>query len=167
MVRFVNSAGQSDYSAPIKTTTLQSPPSQPTNIRILERNISTILISWEKPLNPNGIITAYQIIYWEKADLKYQLPFINSNNSQFRIIDLKANSQYTISIKAKTEGGWGGESIVRASTEPKTSKPNSPDKINMVNRNETCIEVEWTISKEIIVNNYRVRISFPCPKRCV
>ncbi|CAD5118896.1 DgyrCDS7570 [Dimorphilus gyrociliatus] len=155
-VRYVNSAGQSNYSDPISTSTLQSPPSQPTNLRILERTISTILISWEKPDEPNGILSAYQLLFWKNVKLKYQIPDIDAKILQYRIEDLEPNSQYTISIKGKTGGGWGREALTRAFTEPKNRKPDGPSMINMVFRNETCIEIRWTELQNENVNNYRI-----------
>lgn len=73
---------------------------------------SAILLSWQPPEQPNGIITGYEISYesmtQEGVGEKTQRPTItNSNQTIAKLASLKPATNYRIYIKATTKAGVG------------------------------------------------------------
>lgn len=73
---------------------------------------SAILLSWQPPEQPNGILTGYEISYesmtQEGVGEKTQRPTItNPNQTIAKLASLKPATNYRIYIKATTKAGVG------------------------------------------------------------
>uniref|UniRef100_A0A8C9WZ90 Sidekick cell adhesion molecule 2 n=1 Tax=Sander lucioperca TaxID=283035 RepID=A0A8C9WZ90_SANLU len=123
-------------SPAILERTLDDVPGPPVGILFPEVRTTSVRLIWQSPLQPNGIILAYQIAY-----------HLNSSNSntptvdvlipsarQYTVTSLKPEAVYVFRIQAQTRKGWGeaAEALVvttekRARPQP-TSRPMVPQK---------------------------------------
>ena len=63
-------------------------------------------ISWSPPTTPNGIITEYETRYRESTSTgPYNIT--NTTNTQYSIVGLIPNTNYTIGVRAYTSVGPG------------------------------------------------------------
>ena len=66
--------------------------------------LTEIIISWNPPTTPNGIITVYEIRYRESTSTgPYNIT--NTTNTQYSIVGLIPNTSYTIGVRAYTSVG--------------------------------------------------------------
>ncbi|XP_013413706.1 Down syndrome cell adhesion molecule homolog, partial [Lingula anatina] len=102
--------GEGVRSAPIYVRTEQDEPGQPADVKALAMNESSILITWKKPLRPNGIIQKY-IIYFKHNDAmgKEILDRVEVPPSQlsYSVTGLVQNRMYTFQVSAATIVGEG------------------------------------------------------------
>lgn len=78
-------------------------PSAPWNVTVRQRNSSHILVSWNKPHKPNGIIKSYEIIwnFVNSSDFSIKL---NSNETSYMFApDFEHNVTYTFWVCISTE----------------------------------------------------------------
>ena len=71
-------------------------------------------ITWEEPVNPNGVITAYNVTVYKTDDLS---DIVYSNNavtdtSVTASVEVPAYTDYTVSVAASTSAGQGEEATV-------------------------------------------------------
>ncbi|KAG8582248.1 hypothetical protein GDO81_007970 [Engystomops pustulosus] len=93
--------------AAVSITTGQAAPSQVSGVtkdRVLQRSVD---LSWQEPEHPNGVITEYEIKYYEKdqkertySTLKTKLTYVSVNN-------LIPGTVYVFQIRAFTAAGYG------------------------------------------------------------
>ena len=75
----------------------------------------SLLIVWNPPTMPNGIITAYSIRYRESTSTDpYNIT--NTTNTQYSIVGLIPNTSYTIGVRAYTSIGPGEWTEIPAKT---------------------------------------------------
>ena len=63
-----------------------------------------MIISWESPVEPNGIITEYNILY-NDSDLQ-----VDGNITMVTLNDLYCWKKYRVQVSASTSAGYGRES---------------------------------------------------------
>lgn len=71
MTVYVKLTNTSEVFPPAKfliSSTKEGYPSPPSNLTVKQLNSSHVLLSWNKPDQPNGIIVAYKI-YWDSRDI--------------------------------------------------------------------------------------------------
>ena len=71
-------------------------------------------ITWEEPVNPNGVITAYNVTVYKTDDLS---DIVYSNNTLTTpnvtaSVEAPAYTDYTVSVAASTSAGQGEEATV-------------------------------------------------------
>ena len=83
------------------TVLVHSPaaPSPPENLQPLSISARNITVTWDLPLNPNGIISIYQIeLMSEDGNITQQ----NSTQTVAEFTDLTPSAPYSIKVKAFT-----------------------------------------------------------------
>ena len=71
-------------------------------------------ITWEEPVNPNGVITAYNVTVYQTDDLSdivYSNDMLTTPNVTASV-EVPAYTNYTVSVAASTSAGQGDESTV-------------------------------------------------------
>ncbi|CAI8003311.1 Usherin, partial [Geodia barretti] len=119
------SAGQGDES----TVTVESPEAEPGPVGDLGAsfvettamfdsmdNMWTIDIdiTWEEPVNPNGVITAYNVTVYQTDDLS-DIVYSNDTLTTPNVtasVEVPAYTDYTVSVAASTSAGQGDEATV-------------------------------------------------------
>ncbi|XP_066145381.1 sortilin-related receptor-like [Euwallacea fornicatus] len=128
MTVFVREKGKSTVFPPARYyiyTTQEGVPSAPLNVRAKQQNGSHVLVSWDKPLNPNGIIKNYQILWTPAESPPIKLKLNGNETSHLLSADFQHNQSYTFVVSAfngKYEGSqsspatifFDGETVVHA-----------------------------------------------------
>ena len=66
-------------------------------------------VSWDPPVEPNGKIVGYEVMYYEKDNQERKL--INVPEQGYTIKNLKPFRIYRISVACKSSGGIGQLSV--------------------------------------------------------
>uniref|UniRef100_A0A3Q4HGQ9 receptor protein-tyrosine kinase n=1 Tax=Neolamprologus brichardi TaxID=32507 RepID=A0A3Q4HGQ9_NEOBR len=89
--------------AAVSIATGQAAPSQVSEV-IKERvQQHSVHLSWQEPQQPNGVITEYEIKYYEKVSLRY---ICLSKSTSATVNNLKPSTAYVFQIRAFTEAGY-------------------------------------------------------------
>ncbi|XP_042225422.1 phosphatidylinositol phosphatase PTPRQ-like [Homarus americanus] len=84
------------------TTTDEDTPGPPAITRIHSTTSDSLLVVWEPPEKPRGIITNYSVT-WNTS----VVPGVTGNITQYTITSLEACTLYNITVKAATIKGYG------------------------------------------------------------
>ncbi|KAI7814725.1 putative immunoglobulin superfamily DCC subclass member 4, partial [Triplophysa rosa] len=110
-----------DVSGPFSSTVEEStlpdkPSSPPVDMQLSELDSSSVLVSWRPPLEPNGIILTYWILYTGNISHPEHL-WINATHKgsliSAEVQGLKSGTRYYFKMGACTEIGVGPFSLVK------------------------------------------------------
>ncbi|XP_039603909.1 ephrin type-A receptor 7 isoform X2 [Polypterus senegalus] len=93
--------------AAVSIATSQAAPSQVSEVvkeRVLQRSIE---LSWQEPEHPNGVITEYEIKYYEKDQKERTYSTVKTKTTSAAINNLKPGTTYMFQIRAFTAAGYG------------------------------------------------------------
>ncbi|XP_062322952.1 ephrin type-A receptor 7 isoform X1 [Osmerus eperlanus] len=93
--------------AAVSIATSQAAPSQVSEVikeRVQQRSIQ---LSWQKPEQPNGVITEYEIKYYEKEQKDRIYSTVKSKSTSATVNNLKPSTSYVFQIRAFTAAGYG------------------------------------------------------------
>ncbi|XP_051781618.1 ephrin type-A receptor 7 isoform X2 [Erpetoichthys calabaricus] len=93
--------------AAVSIATSQAAPSQVSEVvkeRVLQRSIE---LSWQEPEHPNGVITEYEIKYYEKDQKERTYSTVKTKTTSAVINNLKPGTTYMFQIRAFTAAGYG------------------------------------------------------------
>uniref|UniRef100_UPI00398F18F9 ephrin type-A receptor 7 isoform X2 n=1 Tax=Pristiophorus japonicus TaxID=55135 RepID=UPI00398F18F9 len=96
--------------AAVSITTSQAAPSQVSSImkeRVQQRAVN---LSWKEPEHPNGVITEYEIKYYEKNLKERTYSTVKATSTSTTINNLKPGTTYIFQIRAFTTAGYGNYS---------------------------------------------------------
>ena len=101
--------GDINFSIQPYCSSLDLVPGPAQNLGVLQKTLSTITLTWQPPLMPNGVITQYQLA-WGSSLTSYM-------NAQFVVVSgLNVSTTYTFNITAWTVVGPGQSTAVQATT---------------------------------------------------
>ncbi|PKU36198.1 ephrin type-a receptor 7 isoform x2 [Limosa lapponica baueri] len=75
--------------------------------RVLQRSVE---LSWQEPEHPNGVITEYEIKYYEKDQRERTYSTVKTKSTSVSINNLKPGTVYVFQIRAFTAAGYGNYS---------------------------------------------------------
>ncbi|XP_077343356.1 ephrin type-A receptor 7 isoform X2 [Lithobates pipiens] len=93
--------------AAVSITTGQAAPSQVSGVmkeRVLQRIVD---LSWQEPEHPNGVITEYEIKYYEKDQRERTYSTLKTKSTSASINNLRPGTVYVFQIRAFTAAGYG------------------------------------------------------------
>ncbi|KAJ8008948.1 hypothetical protein DPEC_G00083710 [Dallia pectoralis] len=93
--------------AAVSIATSQAAPSQVSEVikeRVQQRSIQ---LSWQEPELPNGVITEYEIKYYEKEQKDRIYSTVKSRSTSATVNNLKPSTAYIFQIRAFTAAGYG------------------------------------------------------------
>uniref|UniRef100_A0A8C8HQT2 Ephrin type-A receptor 7 n=1 Tax=Oncorhynchus tshawytscha TaxID=74940 RepID=A0A8C8HQT2_ONCTS len=93
--------------AAVSIATSQATPSQVSEVikeRVQQRSIQ---LSWQEPEQPNGVITEYEIKYYEKDQKDRIYSTVKSRSTSATVNNLKPSTAYVFQIRAFTAAGYG------------------------------------------------------------
>uniref|UniRef100_A0A672HV32 receptor protein-tyrosine kinase n=1 Tax=Salarias fasciatus TaxID=181472 RepID=A0A672HV32_SALFA len=67
----------------------------------------SVQLSWQEPQQPNGVITEYEIKYYEKDQKDRIYSTVRSRSTSATVNNLKPSTAYVFQIRAFTEAGYG------------------------------------------------------------
>ncbi|XP_066548567.1 ephrin type-A receptor 7 isoform X2 [Amia ocellicauda] len=81
-----------------------SPVGEVIKERVQQRSIQ---LSWQEPEHPNGVITEYEIKYYEKDQKDRTYSTVKSKSTSATVNNLKPSTAYVFQIRAFTAAGYG------------------------------------------------------------
>lgn len=105
-----NNRFESQPSNTVEFTTKEGVPDAPRFFKINRRSLDTIHLEWAKPLEPNGILTGYQLKYQTVNGSKvgpFQLETFFPNVTEFFLRVPDRSSRYKFFLSALTQVGKG------------------------------------------------------------
>ncbi|XP_062889271.1 ephrin type-A receptor 7 isoform X2 [Mobula hypostoma] len=96
--------------AAVSITTSQAAPSQVSGVMKDSVQQRTVNLSWKEPEHPNGVITEYEIKYYEKNLKDRTYSTVKSTSTSTTINNLKPGTAYIFQIRAFTTAGYGNYS---------------------------------------------------------
>uniref|UniRef100_A0AAG5D198 Down syndrome cell adhesion molecule-like protein Dscam2 n=1 Tax=Anopheles atroparvus TaxID=41427 RepID=A0AAG5D198_ANOAO len=103
------SGGDGVRSAPIHCQTEQDVPEAPTAVKALVMSEGSILVSWQPPAQPNGLILQY-IVYIKSGDQEPKSHKVPSYQMSYEASGLEKNQKYEFWVTASTTIGEGQSS---------------------------------------------------------
>lgn len=91
-------------STKLKLLNTFTEPGPPSNISITTLNLTSMAVSWQPPIELNGIIIGYNIVY---NDNEIQ---VDGNVTMVTLNDLDCWTVYHVNVSARTLAGYGRES---------------------------------------------------------
>ncbi|MFH4973852.1 hypothetical protein AB6A40_000561 [Gnathostoma spinigerum] len=119
--------GDGPRSDPVEVTTDEDLPGAVDSLHFDLVLFNSVVVAWDPPSEPNGIITGYTLRYWEvsQPNEKYTV-FANSSSRKVNIDGLKASTHYSIGIHARTKIGAGPETEAKFVSGVPPELPGSP-----------------------------------------
>ncbi|XP_042565777.1 ephrin type-A receptor 7 isoform X7 [Clupea harengus] len=93
--------------AAVSITTSQAAPSQVSEVMRQSVQQRSIQLSWHEPQQPNGVITEYEIKYYEKDQKDHIYSTVKSKSTSTTVNNLKPSTAYVFQIRAFTAAGYG------------------------------------------------------------
>ncbi|XP_028460578.1 ephrin type-A receptor 7 isoform X4 [Perca flavescens] len=93
--------------AAVSIATGQAAPSQVSEVIKEKVQQRSIQLSWQEPQQPNGVITEYEIKYYEKDQKDRVYSTVRSRSTSATVNNLKPSTAYVFQIRAFTEAGYG------------------------------------------------------------
>ncbi|VDI79190.1 receptor-type tyrosine-protein phosphatase delta [Mytilus galloprovincialis] len=128
---------------------VKAPGTPPKNVRAVALSPLTVLVKWDEPAKPNGIIKGYKIFYTLEPDLPITLwttldvPLPQANQRQATITELKPNKTYSLCVLAYSTLGEGPISdLEQVMTKP--GVPGQPRNLHANEKGPNRIEVIWS-----------------------
>ncbi|XP_068715039.1 fibronectin type III domain-containing protein-like isoform X4 [Montipora foliosa] len=127
-----NSRGEGPESAEVKANTLEAEPGPPSIVKIYAF-AKYILVSWEPPLEPNGIITKYRIgsnTFTGSQHNDVEITNMQKTKADVReklLRNMEPETNNVIEIQAMTTIGWG-EGVRKTKRTVPWSAPAKPEK---------------------------------------
>ncbi|XP_034258810.1 phosphatidylinositol phosphatase PTPRQ [Pantherophis guttatus] len=132
--------GEGPRSAPLDIITDEDAPSSPPRLLTVKQLYDAIVIlSWQPPLEPNGIILYYTVYIWDIMSRN-----INASELSLELTDLEYNKKYSVYVTASTRFGDGNIKSDTTSFRTSEGAPGDPPK-NLWYKNLTSssVRVFW------------------------
>ncbi|XP_013931748.1 PREDICTED: phosphatidylinositol phosphatase PTPRQ [Thamnophis sirtalis] len=132
--------GQGPRSAPLDIITDEDAPSSPPRLLTVKQlSDAIVVLSWQPPLEPNGIILYYTVYIWDIMSRN-----INASELSLELTDLEYNKKYSVYVTASTRFGDGNIKSDTTSFRTSEGAPGDPPK-NLWYKNLTSssVRVFW------------------------
>ncbi|KAM9671436.1 phosphatidylinositol phosphatase PTPRQ isoform 1-T1 [Trichechus inunguis] len=133
--------GEGVRSTPISILTEEdAPDSPPQDFSVKQLSGVTVKLSWQPPLEPNGIILYYTVYVWDRSTLKT----INTTETSLEFSDLDYNVEYSACATASTRFGDGKmrSNIINFRT-PEGAPSDPPKDVHYTNLSSSSVILFW------------------------
>ncbi|XP_069511212.1 protein sidekick-2 isoform X2 [Ambystoma mexicanum] len=142
-----NAAGDGPRSPPLKGQTQQAAPSAPSSIRFSELTTTSVNVSWEPPVYPNGILESYRLVYEPCTPVDGVSKIVTMDVKGtgplwLKLKDLAEGVTYRFRLRAKTFV-YGPEVEANITTGPGEGAPGSPG-VPFVSKYGAAIAIQWS-----------------------
>ncbi|XP_007951364.1 phosphatidylinositol phosphatase PTPRQ [Orycteropus afer afer] len=134
--------GEGVRSTPISILTEEdAPDSPPQDFSVKQLSGVTVKLSWQPPLEPNGIILYYTVYVWDRSSLKT----INITETSLEFSDLDYHVEYSACVTASTRFGDGKmrSNIINFKT-PEGAPSDPPKDVHYANLSSSSVILFWT-----------------------
>ena len=95
-------------------------PSYPRNLTVVDVNSTAVMVSWQPPAIPNGVITAYNVWYNQTLNCSGSLVSFSGSVAgsvlMYTFTELEEDTVYVFYISAETSAGEGEAAMVMGRT---------------------------------------------------
>ncbi|CAJ0932166.1 unnamed protein product [Ranitomeya imitator] len=142
-----NTAGDGPRSQPIRGQTQQAAPSAPATLRFSELTTTSVNVSWDAPIYPNGILEGYRLVYEPCTPIdgisKIVTVDVKGNSPLWmKLKDLAEGVTYRFRIRAKTFT-YGPDIEANVTTGPGDGAPGPPG-VPSISRYSSLIAIQWS-----------------------
>ncbi|XP_034500111.1 phosphatidylinositol phosphatase PTPRQ isoform X2 [Ailuropoda melanoleuca] len=133
--------GEGVRSEPISVLTEEdAPDSPPQDFSVKQLSGVTVKLSWQPPLEPNGIILYYTVYVWDRSSLKV----INVTEASLEFSDLDYDVEYSAYVTASTRFGDGKmrSTIINFRT-PEGAPSDPPKDVRYTNLSSSSVMLFW------------------------
>ncbi|XP_056317966.1 protein sidekick-1 [Danio aesculapii] len=146
-----NAAGDGPLSTARKGRTLQAAPGSPSRVVFSEVTGSSLNVSWGVPLQPNGVLEGYRVMYEPTAPVhgvsKTVTVDIKGNWQRWlKVRDLMRGVVYRFKVQARTIS-YGPELEANITAGPVEGSPGSPLQTS-VTKSASALTLHWTKGSE-------------------
>ncbi|KAA0722521.1 Protein sidekick-1 [Triplophysa tibetana] len=146
-----NAAGGGPLSAARKGRTLQAAPGPPSHVLFSEVTGSSLNVSWGAPLQPNGVLEGYRVIYEPTAPVhgvsKIVTVDIKGNWQRWlKVRDLMRGVVYRFKVQARTIT-YGPELEANVTAGPVEGSPGSPLQTS-ITKSASALTLHWSEGAE-------------------
>ncbi|XP_038612619.1 phosphatidylinositol phosphatase PTPRQ [Tachyglossus aculeatus] len=133
--------GEGAESAPVTILTEEDAPgSPPQTFSVKQLSGVTVKLSWQPPLEPNGVILYYTVYIWDTSPPRT----INATETTLEITDLENNIEYNAYVTASTRFGDGKMKSSIISFRTSEGAPSDPPKdVHYANLSSSSIILFW------------------------
>ncbi|XP_069830088.1 phosphatidylinositol phosphatase PTPRQ isoform X2 [Dendropsophus ebraccatus] len=137
----------------ISFSTTESAPDSVQNIHCVATSWQSILVQWDPPLRPNGIITHYILIF--QSVNTSLLP----TDTVYTFRDLFSNTTYSFTVKAANSAGEGIEQVCNATTKFE-EVPSVPQYVTILDVGSTSVTLQWNRPQYTngYLKNYKINV---------
>ncbi|XP_050075210.1 protein sidekick [Anopheles maculipalpis] len=138
-----NPAGDGPRSAPITVKTLPGHPGPPTNLLFTDITMNSLMVSWDVPRKPNGLILGYIVAYETTEDNEKFSKQVKQKVTGTSLIvqNLEEEVTYTFTVRAQTID-YGPAVIGNVTTGPQDGSPGSPREL-MISKSQASVQMHW------------------------
>ncbi|KAL9967588.1 hypothetical protein ACROYT_G025850 [Oculina patagonica] len=140
-VRAVNKIGVGPRSKDdAQNTTSEDLPGEPVIVNVI-RKTNSLELTWKPPAEPNGIIKTFRLCWTPLAVHNISFVSLNGDASWYEIRNLKAFTEYNVSLAASTSVGLGPNTTHVYKTAE--GVPSKPQDLQAWNTSKSSIFVTW------------------------
>ncbi|KAG9490462.1 hypothetical protein GDO78_006025 [Eleutherodactylus coqui] len=136
MSAFTKVGNGNEFSNTVNFTTTESAPDSVQSIRCVATSWQSILIQWEPPLRPNGIIRHYILTF--QSVTTTVLP----TDTVYTFRELLSNTTYFFTVKAANSAGEGVEQVCSCTTKLE-EVPSAPRYATILVVGSTSVTLQW------------------------
>ncbi|XP_077121613.1 phosphatidylinositol phosphatase PTPRQ [Ranitomeya variabilis] len=136
MSAFTKVGNGNEFSNTVNFTTEESAPDAIQHIHCVATSWQSILVQWDPPLRPNGIITHYSLSFQSVTTL------VLSTDTVYTFRDLLSNTTYFFTVTAANSAGEGVEQVCNATTKFE-EVPSVPRYVTTVDVGSTSVTLQW------------------------
>lgn len=139
----INGPGESSQILEISTQPEENIAGSPQNLQGYAYSHQQIYLKWEPPLVSNGDIVRYRVYYAEGDNGEEQYADTSSTTTEMMLTELRAYTEYAISVVAWNQNGMGDPSseILVKTFSSTPSEP--PSNVSIEVTSSTSILVRW------------------------
>lgn len=150
VIRVLNKYYAGPPSDPITFRVPEGMPGPPATVTVAITESTHLILTWEAPNEPNGVILGYNISYQALSGLnlgrlQYREAVAGSDTLQARLTGLTPNTTYRVYLAAATIAGTGEPIFIDQTTAP-VGAP-SPPTFSIVEVNDTYANITWEPSR--------------------
>ncbi|XP_035824249.1 protein sidekick-2 isoform X2 [Aplysia californica] len=143
-VQAVNLAGTGPKSSLIARRTLEDRPGPPANLRFSNIGLEELVVQWDPPIVPNGLIKSYELQYYVTVDGETAkvTRTLSGSETQQNVTDLAEEERYTFTLAAFTAIGKGNvtQKSVRTGWQP--GSPDPPGRPTVMRQSKNLV-ITW------------------------
>ncbi|XP_069618420.1 phosphatidylinositol phosphatase PTPRQ [Ranitomeya imitator] len=136
MSAFTKVGNGNEFSNTVNFTTEESAPDAIQHIHCVATSWQSILVQWDPPLRPNGIITHY-ILTFQSVTTS-----VLSTDTVYTFRDLLSNTTYFFTVTAANSAGEGVKQVCNATTKFE-EVPSVPRYVTIVDVGSTSVTLQW------------------------